>query len=240
LRFFFIITFVPTIITATATEEGRWDAAYFNATFVANYGGDDRVENFVKDAIRVTNVVVRLDSLLKSLARSGKLKNLRQIELIEHYCVNYKIQPGNFLQNGDTVYIKFSDSVAINRVIKTIWDVEDFIFSPNTPAHSWIFSLHIGLSKSLEKIQAFIDSIEIDYDRPDSDLLWLIVEGEIWSSHLFYQYERDGYFHIYAGLYLSKNKVIQAQKLIREKYNLNPVITSHLITPDIVKKYVTY
>jgi len=232
--------FVPSIITATATEECRWNAAYFNATFVANYGDYDRVENFVKNAIRVTNVVVELDSLLKDLARNGKLKNLRQFELIEHYCINYKIQSGNYLQNGDTIYIKFADSIAINKAIKTIWSVDDFVFSPNMPAHAWIFSLHIGLSKSLEKIQTFIDSTEIDYARPDSNLLWLIVAGDIWSSHLFYQYERDGYFHIYTGFYLSKNKVIQAQKLIREKYNLNPVIMSHLIIPDILKKYVTY
>jgi hypothetical protein len=71
----------------------------------------------------------------------------------------------------------------------------------------------------------------------DSNLLWLKCEGDA-TPHHWYQHEKDGYYHKYTGLYLTRENVLKAQKLLQEHCNLHTTITSHYATSAIIRRYV--
>lgn len=222
---------INSLLFATATEECYFNAAYFNATYINNYGGDERTKNFVKDAIKVANVIIRLDSLIKNYVRGGLIKNYLQYELIDNYTGNFRIPKGSYIRSGKEIHLRLTDSIAVNRILKDLWEIKDYTISPNVVASVWLFSLHIGMSKTRETIIALIESLNIDYDRPDTELLWLKIEGDLCSPMVFYQRETDGFYHSYAGLYLTKGNVMHAKELIEKKYGIKTTITSHFITP---------
>ncbi len=243
LPFLFLCTFAPLSFShATATQECKWHAAYFDVMYINNYGSGDRAERFVNDAATVMNVVIRIDSLLKNLRHEGRLKHFVRWQLIDDYARNFRIEAGSFLIEERKVFLRITDSIAINRVLKKLWGVEDVVIDPSKRAGMWLFSLHVGLYKTRGAAQAFIESDDIidQYYRPDSMLLWLTTEGDLVSSHHFYQHETDGYWHTYTGLYLTTKNVLEAQRLLLEHNNLKTTITSHYITPAIIKKYVYY
>lgn len=232
--------FFTTFLFATDTEECYFNSAYFNATYINNYGGDERAENFVKDAIKVTNVVIRLDSLIKSNVRRGLIKNYLQYKLIDNYAGNFRIPKESYIKNGKEIHLRLTDSIAVNKILKDLWGIRDYTISPNVTAGIWLFSLHIGVCKTKNGILALIEGLDINYDRPDEEFLWLKVEGGLYSPMSFYQYEKDGFYHGYTGLYLTKNSVMRAKKLIEKRYGIKTAVTSHYITPSVLKKYVIY
>ncbi len=236
------IVFPPiiTLVFATSTEECYFNGAYFNATYINNYGDDERAEKFVKETIKVANVIIRLDSLIKSYVRRGLIKNFLQYELIDNYAGNFRIPNGSYIRNGKEINLRLTDSIALNKVLKEIWRINDYTISPNVLAHTWLFSLHIGICKTRKEIIALLKSLDINYNRPDIEFLWLRVEGDLGSPMAFYQRERDGFYHGYIGLYLTKDNVMSAKELIEKKYCIKTTITSHFITPQVLKRYLVY
>lgn len=140
---------------------------------------------------------------------------------------------------GRRVHLSLIDSVALNNALKKLWRIDDVVISPTRQTGVWFFSLHVGLFKSEQGAQAFIEGDDIidQHERSDTNLLWLKIEGDLCSSHHFYQHETDGYYHMYTGLYLSKQNVINAQRLLLEHSNLKTTIVSQYITTAIIKKY---
>ncbi len=235
----FLCTFAPFSFShATATQRCKWHAAYFDVLYINNYGSDDRAERFVNDVATVMNVVLRIDSFLKNLRHEGRLEHFVRWQLVDDYAGNFRIEPGSFLIEDRKVFLRMTDSMAINKALKKLWGIEDVVIDPSKRAGMWLFSLHVGLYKTRKEAQAFIEGDDIidQYDRPDSMQLWLTVEGDLVSSHHFYQHERDGYCHTYTGLYLTSQNVLKAQRSL-EIRGVKTTIVSQYVTPAIIKKY---
>ena len=235
---------LPFSLHATQTMECGWSAAYFDVLFVNNYGGDDRLERYVNDVAVRTNVIIRLDSLLRSLRKEGKLVHFRRWTLIDSYTKQFsfataKTTFGMCLDEDTDVFINLTDSISINRALKQLWNIQDVEISPNKQAGMWLYSLHTGLSKTRSGVRSIRHSSSLS-ERPDRDLLWLKCEGGFSVAHSFFQHETDGYWHAYTGLYLTTKNVLEAQRLLLENNNLKTTITSHYITPAIIKKYAHY
>ncbi len=235
--FLLLIFFLPlAFLHATATMFSRWRAAYFDVLFVGNYGSDKRAERFVNDVVAKMNVVIRIDSLLKRRWHERKLENFLQWQLVDNYMKNHRVESGSFIIEGRKVYIRLTDSVAINKALKELWHIDDVVVSPSKKAGTWLFSLHIGVSGNRLSAKQLIYDFEYGR-RPDSMLLWLKIVGGLHSSHHFYQHEKDGYWHTYTGLYLTMQNVLEAQRLLLEHNGLKTTIVSQYITPTIIKKY---
>ena len=228
---------VPFLLNATASEYCNFHAAYFDAEFVDNYGGDDRAERFMNDVVNATSVVNRLDSLLRDRWQEGKLEHFVRWRLVYDYVKRYSVEKGSYIIEGQNVYIRFDDAVAINKALKELWHIYDCALTVGEHTRVWMFSLHTGFSHLEHVARRLIGKNGVDYDRPDTNLLWLRIEGDLWSSHHFYQHEKDGFWHVYTGLYLSRQNVMAAQKLLLERYDLKTTITSHKLRPAILKRY---
>lgn len=236
-----------TVGYATATQECRFHAAYFNAVFTNNYGHVDRAEWFTRDLSARMYVIVRIDSLLRSLRREGKLEHFVRWEIIDHYVANLKLfgkqqpTPGSIHIEGQKVYLSLIDSVAVNKALKKLWHVADVVISTRKSAGMWLYSLHIRLFSDRKRIMPYIErDVFNQYERSDTNHLWLKIEGDLVSTHHFYQHEKDGYHHMYTGLYLTTRDVLEAQRSLLEQYNLKTTVTSHWITPAIIRKYAYY
>jgi len=234
-----LLPFNLSLIYATATMECKWHAAYFDAIFVNNYGGDNRQARFADDVAVRVNTIVRLDSILKSLRRQGKLEHFKRWLLMDDYMKNYSVDDGSFIIEGKKVYINLTDSVAINKALKKVWGIENVTISSNKRAGMWLFSLHVGLSETRLGARYFPHGGYI-YERPDSTLLWLQCHPDPSAAHSWYQHETDGYYHQYTALYLTRKNVLEAQRLLLEHRNLKTTITSQYITSAIIKKYAYY
>lgn len=233
---FLLLPFNFSLVFATDTNECKWYAAYFDAIFVNNYGGDNRSARFADDVAVRVSTIVRLDSILKSLRRQGKLEHFKRWLLVDDYFKNYSVATGSLLIEGKNVYLRLTDSIAINKALKKLWHIDDVVISPNKKAGMWLFSLHIGFSRTLQGSRRLAHYFKYG-ERPDSNLLWLQCESSGYSSHHFSQHETDGYYHMYTGFYLSKQNVIKAQRLLLEHSNLKTIIVSQYITAAIIKKY---
>ncbi len=231
-----LLPFNLSLVYATATMECKWHAAYFDAIFVNNYGGDNRQARFADDVAVRVNTIVRLDSILKSLRRQEKLEHFKRWLLMDDYMKNYSVDDGSFIIEGKKVYINLTDSVAINKALKKLWHIKDVVISPNKKAGMWLYSLHVGFSKTRLGARPFDHGGDFS-KRPDSNLLWLTCEGGFSIAHHWFQHETDGYYHQYTGLYLTRKNVIEAQRLKLEYSNLKTTIVSHYITSAIIKKY---
>ena len=239
-----LLFLLPFSLHATQTMECVWQAAYFDVLFVNNYGGDDRFERYVNDVAVRTNVIIRLDSLLRSLRKESKLVHFRRWTLIDSYTKKFdfataKSNFGMCLDEDTDVFINLTDSISINRALKQLWTIQNMEISPNRQAGMWLFSLHTGLSKTRSGVRSVHHGSDLS-ERPDRHLLWLKCEGGFSVSHSFFQHETDGYWHTYTGLYLTTKNALEAQRLLLEHNNLKTTITSHYITPAIVKKYAYY
>ncbi len=78
------------------------------------------------------------------------------------------------------------------------------------------------------------------YDkRPDSSLLWMRCESGFGGPpYIWYQHETDGLYHLYTGLYLTIQNVLEAQKLLKDYYHLETTITSQYLMPWLLKNYM--
>jgi hypothetical protein len=228
------LLFLPLSSGATSTEFCNFHAAYFDAEFVNNYGSMEE-HGFLEDICVVTNVIVRLDSLLRSRQRDGRLEHFVRWRLIDSYMKGFQHDPGSYVIEGRNVFLRFDDSLAINKALNRLWCINDFALSPNKHAGAWLFSLHVGVHNKFPGPEIPIRDI-FKSERPDSDLLWLKIEGDWWSSHHFYQHEIDGYYHTYTGLYLTRDNVLQAKQLLEAK-GLKTTVTSHYLTHTILRHY---
>jgi hypothetical protein len=227
---------------ATQTMECFWHCGYFNVIFVDNYGtGDREGERYTQDVVKRVNVVMELDNLLRNQRREGKLEHFNKWILVDHYMGSYGYNKGRKVPKQiriekRKVFLCLTDSNSINNALDKLWNMNDAVVSPNRQSGMWLFSLHVGLSKTRMGARPFPHGGYID-KRPDSNLLWLKCEGDA-TPHHWYQHEKDGYYHQYTGLYLTRENVLKAQELLLENCNLNTSITSHYLTPAIVRKYV--
>lgn len=205
--------------------------------FVGNYGSGG---GYTQDVVGRANIVISLDNMLRDLKQKGKLEHFKRWVLIDDYTKSYayfngKTTPGPLRIEGSKAYLCLTDSVLINDALVKLWNITDFTISPSKQSGMWLFSLHVGLSSTRLKARPFPHGGYVN-ERPDSNLLWLKCEyGEI--PHHWYQHERDGYYHQYTGLYLTTDNVLNAQKLLQEHCNLNTNITSHYVTPAIIRRY---
>ncbi|UCG31325.1 MAG: hypothetical protein JSV53_05460 [candidate division WOR-3 bacterium] len=227
---------VPFLLNATASEYCNFHAAYFDAEFVGNYAFVE-VERFLNDVVRTAGVIIRLDSLLGNRRHAGTLDHFVRWRLVDDYMKRYSVEKGSYIVEGQNVYIRFDDSVAINKALKELWQISDCALTVGGHTSVWMFSLHTGFSHLEHVAKRLIGKNGVDNDRPDTNLLWLRIEGDLWSSHHFYQHEKDGFWHVYTGLYLTQQNVTAAQKLLLERYDLETTITSHKLRPAILKRY---
>jgi hypothetical protein len=227
---------IPFLLNATATEFCNFHAAYFDAEFVGNYAFVEE-ERFLSDVVSTAGVIIRLDSLLRNRRHEGTLDHFIRWRLVDNYMKRYSIEKASYIIEGRNVYIRFDDSVAINKALKELWHIYDYTLTVREQVSVWVFSLHTGFSHLEHVAKRLIGKNGVDYDRPDTNLLWLKIEGDLWSSHHFYQHEKDGFWHVYTGLYLSQQNVMAAQNLLLERYGLNTTITSHKLRPTILKRY---
>lgn len=243
-RSLFVI-FILTILAhkptfATETMYCYWHCAYFDVLFIGNYGGDDRGERCTQDVVQRTNVAIQLDNLLRTRRREGKLERFTRWILVDDYTksynyVNGRREPGKVRVDEKSVFLCLTDSVSLNRLLQRIWDVSDTVISPSTESGMWLFSLHVGLSKTRLHARPFHYGGYVN-ERPDTAFLWLRCEySEI--PHHWYQHETDGYYHQYTGLYLTHQNVVDAQELLKKHCNLNTNIVSHYVTPAIITRY---
>jgi len=233
---FLLLPFNFSLVYATATVHCIWHATYFDVIFVNNYGRSQIDYQYPPDIITRANVVMQLDSLFRTLRKEGKLEHFKRWLLMDDYMKNYSVDDGSFIIEGKKVYINLTDSVAINKALKKLWGIENVTISLNKRAGMWLFSLHVGLSETRLGARYFPHGGYI-YERPDSTLLWLQCHPDPSAAHSWYQHETDGYYHMYTGLYLSKQNVIKAQRLLLEHSNLKTTIVSQYITSAIIKKY---
>lgn len=244
LCFFGLCFLLPLSLYATATMECKIKTMYFDVLFVGNYGSPEADTIFQDDLIAKTNVIIRVDSLLRYLKRTGKIGHFKRWLLIDDYTKSYdwvklrKIPKQLQIRNRE-VYLCLSDSISLNKALKKLWGIEDVVISPHKTAAMWLFSLHVGLAKSRKVAELFFQKVGISSDRPDSYLLWLQIEGGLCTSHQFCQHEKDGYYHTYTGLYLTKNDCLEAQKLLLSKMGLKTTVVSQYITPRIISKYAS-
>jgi hypothetical protein len=218
-----------------------WHCGYFDVKFVNNYGGSERGERYTQDVVKRVNVIIGLDNLFRNLRREGKLEHFNRWMLVDHYVGSYGYEKGRKVpkQNrieGRKVFLCLTDSNSINKVLRRLWNISNAVISPNKQSGMWLFSLHVGLSKTRMGVRSFPHGGYID-ERPDSNLLWLKCEGDA-TPHHWYQHEKDGYYHKYTGLYLTRENVLKAQKLLQEHCNLHTTITSHYATSAIIRRYV--
>ncbi len=238
---FCLIVLILPSLHATSTMDCQWHAAYFDALFMGNYGSG-ACEKYADDVVNRALVVMQLDSIFKNLRREGKLKYFRRWVLVDVYMKCYKwekgvgIVPRDSWIEGDSVYLCLTDSISINKVLKKLWHIEDVVVSPNRSAGMWLYSLHVGFSKTRLGARAFPHGGYV-HERPDSSLLWLQSNSDPLAAHCWYQHEIDGYYHQYTGLYLTTKNVFEAQKLLLENRNLKTTITSHYVTQAIIRKY---
>lgn len=243
---FVICTATITYLHSTATMECRWHAAYFDAVFIGNYGtADKELERYFNNVLSHANVIIQLDSAFRALRKVGKLEHFKRWCLCDYYmrCYEYKDRrsaPRAPWHEGDTIYLCVTDSLSINRVLAEYYGIEDVIISPGRPSGMWLYSLHTGFWKDRYHARQYPDTLWKLSSRGDSALLWLYIEGGYSVEHNFYQHETDGYYHQYTGLYLTTNNVLEAQVLLLKYYGIKTTITSHYITPAILRKYAWY
>jgi hypothetical protein len=235
---------VTTVLYATATMDCYWHAAYFDAQFTGNYGTEQEAQ-YLNDVVARAQVIMQLDSIFRDLRRKGALPAFKRWHLIDSYHESYDYQNGKKLPctmriQHDTVYLCMIDSLSINEAMKKLWNIHDIIISPHKRSGIWVYSLHIKTTKSQWYARNYPDTLASGYSRKDEDLLWLRIEGGYSVNHCFYQHEIDGYYHQYAGLYLTKKNTIKAQNLLLKHYGLATTITSQYITPTVLRKYVWY
>jgi|GEM_PF-1900707 len=237
---FLLLLPIATLFSAD-TAKCTWHAAYFDVVYMNWYGtGVAEEERYLRDVITRSNVIIRLDSLLKTLNHQGRLKSFKRWTLIDNPHASYQhfgdSKPGDLHIEDSKAYFCFADSVAVNRLLKELWNIEGINISPSRQCGMWLYSLHLGVCKDRAQAQQFPDTLWI-FERPDFNLVWLSIERNSWVRHAFYQHETDGYYHQYTGLYLTRKNVLEAQRLLLEHRNLKTTIVSQYITSAIIKKY---
>ncbi|MCK4251263.1 hypothetical protein KAX97_07430 [candidate division WOR-3 bacterium] len=228
------------LVYATATQECRFHAAYFDVVFTGNYGSGAE-DIYTSDVAARVNVIVQLDSILRHARRQGKLEHFIRWQLNDHYHGNVillgvRSAPGAMHIEGRKIHLSLIDSVALNNALKKLWHIKDVVISPNKKAGMWLYSLHVGFSKTRLGARPFHHGGDFS-ERPDRNLLWLKCEGGFSIAHHWYQHETDGYYHQYTGLYLTRKNVLEAQRLLLIHRNLKTTIVSQYITSAIIKKY---
>lgn len=228
----------PLSLYATATMECHWKATNFEARSMRNYGnylGSEKI--FKQNIVEECRVIIRLDSLLNHLRRAGRVTAEKRWILYDHYIRGRKTH-GNEIC-GDTVYLCLTDPVSVNSALRELWGITDHSLSPSPVSAKWLFSLHIGTFASRDAAWAVLDRSRLSRgSRPDKDLLWLTVEGDWSSSHSFIQHETDGYWHLYTGLYSTKNNALKAAKVWQEILGRKVVLVSQYLTPNIIGQYL--
>ncbi|MGB3479319.1 MAG: hypothetical protein WBB67_09175 [bacterium] len=231
-------------IYAADTVYCKWHAAYFDLIYVNWYGDGDSLETerYLRDVMIRSYVSIRLDSLLKALNNQGRLKDFKRWTLIDDPHLSYQhfgdSDPGDINIEDSKAFLCFADSIAINKSLKELWKIEGIKIDSNKKCGMWLFSLHLGTYKDQTRARQLPDTVWIS-QRPDSNLVWLSVEKNLWVCHAFYQHETDGYYHRYIGLYLTRQDVIKAQKLLFEQLGWKTTITSQYITPSLLRKYIS-
>lgn len=243
-RFLLLLVLPLESISAADTAECKWHAACFDLVYVNWYGRDlMEDERYIRDVMTRSYAVIRLDSLLKALNHQGRLRSFKRWTLIDNPHLSYQhfgdSKPGDLHIEDSKAYLCFADSVAVNRLLKELWNIEGINISPSRQCGMWLFSLHFGAYIDQAKARQYPDTLWIS-TRPDSNLAWLSIERDMWVRHAFYQHETDGYFHRYIGLYLTRQDVIKAQKLLFEHLGWKTTLTSQYVTPEILKKYAYY
>jgi hypothetical protein len=230
-------------IFAAETMECTWHTAYFDASYWDWYGhgSSEEAERYKRDVMMRSYLVIRLDSLLRSINGDGKGKSYKKWILIDNQHASYQQfgspQPGDIHIEDQKVYFCFTDSLAVNNLLNELWGLSGIHIDYYKPCNMWLFSLHAGTYRTLAQAERFPDTLWI-FERPDSDLVWLKIDKESWVHHAFCQHEIDGYYHRYLGLYLTKRNAVKAQKLFFENLGQKTTITSQYVTPAILRKYI--
>ena len=248
LRYCILIVIITSMtLRATVTMQCRWHAAYFDAEFWGNYGrgAKEEEDRYFRDIIHRAQIIMQLDSTLRALRRQGKMEHFKRWFLCDLYmrCYDYKdrkLAPRTPWHEGDTVFLCITDSLSINYVLEKYWGQKDIIISPGRQSGMWLYSLHTIFSKDRYRARQYPDTLMSPSPRGDSAFLWLCIDGGIPVKHNFYQYEIDGYYHQYTGLYITTADVLNAQTLLFQKYGIKTTITSHYVTPVILRKYIWY
>ena len=231
--------FTGKLIFATETVYCYLHCAYFDVEFVGNYGGGEG-ERFTEDVVKRANIVIALDNLLRTRRREGKLEHFTRWILVDDYTKCYdhrngRKTPKQIRIEGKNVFFCLADSNSVNEALGKLWDISDLTISPSKQSGMWLFSLHVGLSRTRLQARPFPHGGYVN-ERPDTALLWLRCEySEI--PHHWYQHETDGYYHQYTGLYLTRENVVQAQELMKRYCDLNTNIVSHYVTFAIIRRY---
>jgi len=239
----FLIAFLSLITPtyATTTMYFKWHAAYFDAEYILNLGSDLE-QYYPRIVIDRAKVVIRLDSLL----RANHPEHFTRWHLVDSYTKSYIYENNKYRSKpinpvGTDVFFDFTDPVIIRKALAKLWNIIDTGFSVTEPAGQWMYSLHINASKNASLIYGSLkgDIYDRYFERPDTNCLWMQCESGVGGPPYFWsQYETDGYYHLYTGLYLTTKNVQEAQKLLKEKYNLETTITSQCVTLSILKKYM--
>ncbi len=239
-----LITIPLSLLSGTVTMWFKWHAAYFDADFVVNLGSDLE-EHYPRIVIDRANVIIRLDSIL----RTKKPERFYRWHLVDDYMKSYdfindKPYSKSIKPTGIDVYFDFTDPAMIKDALAKLWGIDDTILNITAQAGQWMYALHLSTSKEI----CFIDSIltynkweGLDrYDkRPDSSLLWMRCESGFGGPpYIWFQHETDGLYHLYTGLYLTTKNVQEAQKLLKDQYHLETTITSQFLTPWLSKNYM--
>jgi len=236
----FLMLLAGKLIFATETMDCYLHCAYFDVRFVGNYGGDDRGERYTQDVVRRASVAIQLDNLLRSRRREGELGHFTRWILVDDYMksytyVNGRREPGKVRIDGKSVFLCLTDSNSINCALGKLWNISDFTISPSRQSGMWLYSLHVGLSKTRLQARPFSHGGYVN-ERPDSTFLWLKCDGSVIPHH-WYQHETDGYYHQYTGLYLTRENVVEARELLKKHCDLNTSIVSHYVTSAIIRRY---
>jgi hypothetical protein len=221
----------------------NWHAAYFDAVYVDNFGSD--LETYYpQEVLKRIYFVIRLDSLLNATRQQVGLEPFTRWRLVDDYTKSYKYVNNKKLSKpinppGTDVFFSFKDPAIIKDALDKLWHITDTGFNVTEPAGQWMYSLHMGVTAKGFDIDSFMKANDYSYyERPDSNYLWMQCESGVGGPPYFWsQYETDGYYHLYTGLYLTTKNVQEAQKLLKEKYNLETTITSQYVTPGLLKKY---
>lgn len=237
------IFLLPVLLHATATMHCSWRAAYFDVLFVDNYGISWLDDAYTSRVAARSKVIIRIDSLLKTLRQEGKLEHFKRWTIIDSYTEKFdfahvKARHGIQSDKESNQFLNLTDSIAVNEALKKLWNIEDVTISTSKPAGMWLFSLHLGLIKDALVARSRHPKYSSAL-RPDSALLWLNCGGDVEVTNDFRQHETDGYYHVYTGLYLTEKNVLEAQKLLLEKCNLKTTITSQYITSRIISRYAS-
>ena len=233
----FIVTHFP-ILYGAGSVYTTWKAGYFNASFQSWYGHgfEDEQQRIIKEIMNRTWIIIRIDSLVRVNKKADLLSPFPRWTLVDN---GHTTKSGTISIQGTKAYLNLADSLTVISALTRLWGIKPYAMRIGEPSGIWLYSLHYEIYDNHFKARGLDDTLTRGC-RLEELPLFLYAVYDAGFQNTWYQHEIDGYYHRYFGLFISNKDVLIAQDWFLNNYGWNTTITSHYLTPAILKGYLSF